>query len=870
MKQSARWAWRLTMVFRELRAQLPRHAFHALCLAVGLAAYAGTVGFSGRITHAIDAQTRSLLGADFEVSSTTRLAPEVVTELRDNTQASELAIVEQTVSMARPSHEPGRRSRLVELHAMAPGYGQWLVDRGRIDPRAREALIALGPGQIVVEEALLDAWKLRVAEGPDIEALTPDIRVDIGGRAFVIRGRFDPARASASSGNPMRLGPRIYMGISDADELGLTGRGTRFQSRVLLDRPEQASMAETRARIEAVLDSHEVGGARVRSFREAASSLSTPLRNLAAFLEQIALGILGLAILGAATSSIAYLRSRAATAYTLRCLGCTPRDLSSYFLGIVLAVAVAGTITGLALGGLIESVLAQLLSALVRTPLAESSPRGPLWLGGITAAAVVVLATLPTIFTLAERRGREPRPGRRARLRRWNSLCWGLGLALMVAIIVVRAPSLKFAGYVAAGYACALLLVWGAGMAFLATLQARLDHLPTAWKIGAAQLLAHKGLTSLLMATIGCAVFLVVTVAFARDGLIAPLRTELPEDRPTNFLVGIASDEVERVEAALIQQTGHKPEKAPIVQARLTRIDGRAAEDPGARDQEDDDAQRGLSDANRERSRSRFQRLTFRPALQPGERLVAGSLWSPEGDTQQVSLERRFARRIGAELGTQLGFDVQGIPIELRVTSIRDVDWASGRPNFFIVAHPEALAGAPAQYVMAVHAGDTDARAALQARIVEDFPNITVIDVHEIIERMSDMMNDIVDVTTLMATLVLAASLTVLVASILAARHRKIREFGVLRTLGAGRGLLTRAWFAEFVLLGAVASSVAAVAATLSARVLVSELLQLPTQTPILLPMAVVAATTLVCVCVGTLGSSSVLRKTVGQQLREG
>ena len=92
-------------------------------------------------------------------------------------------------------------------------------------------------------------------------------------------------------------------------------------------------------------------------------------------------------------------------------------------------------------------------------------------------------------------------------------------------------------------------------------------------------------------------------------------------------------------------------------------------------------------------------------------RLPAGRVLFEQGDAPdylyvlvrgrlEVSVERRFARRIGAEIGSEIEFDVQGVPLTLHVTSVRTVVWQSLALNFFLVAEPGALDDAPALHLV--------------------------------------------------------------------------------------------------------------------------------------------------------------------------
>ena len=85
-------------------------------------------------------------------------------------------------------------------------------------------------------------------------------------------------------------------------------------------------------------------------------------------------------------------------------------------------------------------------------------------------------------------------------------------------------------------------------------------------------------------------------------------------------------------------------------------------------------------------------RATYRDFLTETEEIVAGT-WrrQPAGDTLYVSLETGVASSLGVGVGDSLTFDVQGVPIEVVVGSLRRVNWQRIMPNFLVVFPPGIL-----------------------------------------------------------------------------------------------------------------------------------------------------------------------------------
>ena len=82
---------------------------------------------------------------------------------------------------------------------------------------------------------------------------------------------------------------------------------------------------------------------------------------------------------------------------------------------------------------------------------------------------------------------------------------------------------------------------------------------------------------------------------------------------------------------------------------------------------------------------------------------VVGSLllglYDEQGVLQHVGVTSSFtmkarkelAAELGVGLGDRLTWDVQGVPLETRIASLRRVTWARFQPNFFAVFEPGVL-----------------------------------------------------------------------------------------------------------------------------------------------------------------------------------
>jgi putative ABC transport system permease protein len=238
-----------------------------------------------------------------------------------------------------------------------------------------------------------------------------------------------------------------------------------------------------------------------------------------------------------------------------------------------------------------------------------------------------------------------------------------------------------------------------------------------------------------------------------------------------------------------------------MVRARLTAINDRAV---------------NATDYSDERARRLVERefnLSWATALARDNRITAGRFWTgPAPDPQQFSMEDGLATTLGVRNGDTLTFDVAGVPVSARITSLRKVDWDSFNVNFFVLAPPGLLETYPANYVSSFYLAPD--RAGLLNALVKRFPNVLVIDVAQVLGQVQRMMDQVTAAVQFVFLFTLAAGIAVLYAALVATQDERLYEATLLRTLGASRRQVTQAFLAEFAALGALAGLLAALGAT--------------------------------------------------------
>ncbi|MDN3651269.1 ABC transporter permease [Thalassotalea ponticola] len=298
------------------------------------------------------------------------------------------------------------------------------------------------------------------------------------------------------------------------------------------------------------------------------------------------------------------------------------------------------------------------------------------------------------------------------------------------------------------------------------------------------------------------AIKLLLLMLVVRNDLLDEWQGQLPADTPNQFLVNVSQQQVTAVESFLRQNNMSASALYPIVRGRLKAINDETVQRASSKETQDGSDQ-GRQGIGRELS------LTWHNQL-PDENVIVQGAWFKPGDNRpQVSVESRVAERLELKLGDSIRFQIGAQEVDVTVTSIRDVNWQSMQPNFYMIFSDSVLTQFPATYIASIHVPD-DKKRDMQT-FLSQYPTISVIDVEAILLQLRDVISQVSLAVEFILILVLIAGALVLIAQVQASMEERERELAILRTLGARGALLKAATLLEFVILGAIAGLLASI-----------------------------------------------------------
>jgi len=835
--------WLLRYASREIRGGARRLFFFIVCLAVGVAAVVAVRSLSSGIEAGVRAQARELLGADAVVQAW-RPLPELAPALAESgAQATHVKEMVTVVAAGAGAGSEGR-SQLVELkvvEASYPFYGP-----PRLDPDQPLAALLEADTTVVADE-LLDRLQLRLGD-----------RLRIGGVDFRIAGRV-LAEADALSG-ALRLGPRVFLSHAGLARTPLETLGSRILRRALLkvpagDGPRAGERLVKQLR-ERFRDRDDL---RIETYGEMQPAVQRTMRRMEPYLALVALVSLMLAGIGVGQGVRVWISGRLDSIAILKALGVRPREVMALYAGQALVLAAVGSAVGIAAGLVVPEVLPRLLGDLLPPGAWRPSRVGPALHGlaiGLGMAAFFSIGPLLAVWRVPPARvfRQDAQPIPWPRLMR---VAGGLLLIAAVAAVAALESRSLVRGAVFAGGLLVVVALLAGSARLVARLAARLARAigPVAARYGAAAVGRPGADTLGAVTALGLGLCVVVALAVVEVHVRRDLDGDLPREAPTAFLVDIQPDQWPAVEALLRDGGATRIDSVPVVTARLRSIDGRRALDI-ARERAPD----------RRWSLTREQRITYLATLPRGNTILEGRLWElPAND--EISLEHEFARSLDAHLGSRLTFDVQGVPVDMTVTSLRRVDWRTFGINFFAIAEPGLLDDAP-QMRLAAARLPPENEAGVQDHLAAAHPNVTVILVREMLEKVAAVVSRLATGVRFLGAFTFAAGLGILGAAFHLAAARRRREAALLKTLGFTRAQVLAAFTVEGALVGLAAGAIGVAAGSLLAWAVVARVLELEWAWPIATALRVVAGTIGVTLLTSLLAAAGALRARPIEALR--
>ncbi|MGZ3744406.1 MAG: ABC transporter permease [Pseudobdellovibrionaceae bacterium] len=777
----------LKWIRRELLRSWKFGLFFIFNLTLGLTGYISLEAFKVSLQDTLNQNSKAILSADLAVSVRRELT-ESEKEAMQKVMAKDSEMSETYEFFAMLSSRKG--SRLVTVRAIDgnyPLYGSLTLASGvKVEQKTH-------PKEILESKS---AW------------IYPELEAQVGlhkGEEFQL-GQLHLKVADIISNDETQtfraasLAPRIFIDRSLLAESGLIQFGSTYSVNYLFKLKDDKLASIRQEELLKVLTDPAIG---VETAKIASEDSNRQLGYLSDYLGLVAIIALFMSALGAAYLFRLFMTERVREVAILRSLGLQSTRAVSLYAAQVMTLGFLAIIPTVLVSSLLLPLLSQLLGSLTPFdlhPVMSWKAVSMALVLGVIGSFVICLPFLLKIQDL--------NPARLFAEEKFSSSIeinrpWVFvpGVILFWLLAVAQSNSFKVGSLFVTAFFGVLVVLLGAGWLLLMVLKSAHKLKNWVFKYSWLGLSRRRSSSLAIFVALGLGSLLINVLPQLKVSLQNEFKTESISKIPSLFIFDIQDEQLVPLQDFLRQEKIRSLGFSPMIRARILKVN----DQPFERKREG-----GIYKTREEEAEARFRNrgvnLSYRENISDAETIVEGPPFSGNYDPSkqkypEISIESKYAERLGIKRGDILEFDVEGVKIEGRVINLRKVKWTSFRPNFFILIQNGVLNDAPKTYITALPKMSEARKAELQMQLAQKFPNVSIIDVQRTVNEVLKIADQMSWSLELMAALALFTGYVVLYSIVSAQVRLRRWELNMLKVVGAKFGAISKYLVIEFVTL---------------------------------------------------------------------
>lgn len=771
------WIWKLAI--KDARYNFNRLFLFISSIVIGIAALVAINSFNINLQNEIENQSKDLLGADVVIESNNKSFDSTFLASLD-TLPFKIAGDARFASMVYFLKNSGTRLvQVLAIDGQYPFYGTIeLLDK--VDP------ISFYEGtSAMIDESLSIQYGISI-----------DDSLKLGNKTFHIMGIVSqfPGKTNISTS----FAPAVYIPYNMVYETGLIQYGSRINYNKYFEVPDE----QLPAFLETVKPELKELGYSYDTVESRRDDLGRGFQNLYRFFNLLTFVALILGSIGVASSVHIYIREKRISAAILRCMGASGWQIFYVFFIQIAFFGLLGTLFGVVHGIGIQFLLPFVVKDFLPVTISTTFEWMPVLEGFILG---LIMSSLFAFLPLSNIRLVPPLSLFRSAVERTKKRS---KFQILIVLLIILFPWL-FAVFQTSSWLYGSVFFIGIAATFGSLwLISRLSiylirkYFPSKfsfiWRQSLANLFRPNNQTSILIVVIGLGAFLISTLYLIQNSLLEQVEFVGSDGRSNTVIFDIQSHQKEELVKLVNEYNFPVQQLVPIITTRIKSIKGRTVKEW----QEDTAAHMPNWALTRE------YRVTYRDSLISSEKLIQGQLYpevSDISDSVFISISKSMADRINITLKDEMVFDVQGVPVKTFVGSVREVDWQRIQTNFMVVFPGGVLEKAPQFNVLITRIDDKDLSAKFQRDLVNQFPNVSAIDLTLILNTLDDIFDKVAAVIQFMALFSVLTGLLVLSGAVINSKYARLRDNVLLRTIGAMKKQLIQMTLIEYAYLGILA-----------------------------------------------------------------
>ncbi|MFL1011733.1 ABC transporter permease [Flavisericum labens] len=836
------FGWILKMACRDGKSSWKKLTLFIASIVLGIAAVVSIQSFSQNLKENIKLQSKSLMGSDYKIDSN-KPPNEVVLAIMDSLGGPDAREINFPSMVAFPRQGATKFVRIRGIEGGFPFYGALETEPLEAAKNYQEKETAL------VDATVMLQFSLKLGDS-----------IKIGKTTLPIGGALKSAPGSSSFFNSMA--PPVIIPYDYIEASGLVQTGSRLDYEFYFVAKSNTNLKLLDDAIDDRLDAND---ADLDVHTSTSSRLGRRYDNFGKFLNLVGFVALLLGCVGIASAVHIYIKEKLRSVAILKCLGASKIQTFFIYLIQIAFIGLIGGILGTLVGVFLQQFFPVLLEGLLPINVQISLVPQAILVGVLLGVFMSILFALyPLIGTIYIS------PLRALRIQEETSsksLKSGLFVLVIIFTFILLfafwlLKDIEYALAFLVGIIVTFSILGGVAHGFMRAIK---KFFPYSWgfvaRTSLLNLFRPKNQTLILVVTIGVGTFLISTLYFSKNLLLSQASFEAKTNSANMILLDIQNNQTNGVEATITNESYPVIDNIPIVTMRVHSIKGKTVNEIR------NDSTIRISG----RILNHEYRTTYRDSLLSSETIQQGEFtqFVTNSDLVPISISDNFARDAKVTLDDKITFNVQGVLINTKVGSVREVDWGRPQLNFNIVFPKGVLEKAPQFRVISTRVPNEEESAGLQQKLVNKFPNISILDLRQILNVVEKLLDKIGWIINFMAFFSILTGVIVLIGAVRTSKHQRIKESVLLRTLGAKSNQILKIIALEYMFLGIIGSLTGILLSLLGSQLIGLWMFETPF-TPSIVPFVVIFPfITILVLVIGIYNSRSVIKNSPLEVLRK-
>lgn len=752
--------------------------------------------FKTSIDSSLDVKAKALLGADLVVNSRFPISKEQIEDIKNKLpQIQSFNEGISTVSMVS-SKKRARLMELVKINENYPFYGSLIFEDKTQYPKTKTLL---KENEVWVYKEVLEQLDLQV-----------NGKIKIGKEQFTITKKIIDDSLKAVSFNGFM--PKIYITKKGLEKTGLLQFGSTARYKLNYKFKKEFKNEELEL-IEDNLEKNIAKNLRVLSPNDGKNRLLNVLNFLTNFLSLVSLVSFFLGLVGLIYLYSGFLRKHQKDITVLNDLGLSKKTISfTYLFHLFFLILISSIIVFILI-----IISAQFAAPILQKIIGIEFDFNLDYYFFLKALFILILLSLsigfPLINPLLQRQ----------KVSFFKTVLYFLPFIIVLLTISHFVSETKNIGLFFALAVLVLITIFFALGSFILKKFDFSGHFDNLTFSLAIKNITRKNKTSLTLFTalVLCTSFFTLIPQIGSS--LSSLLNNSLENKPRFFVIDIKEEEIKDIQNIVDKKGATLENVSAMIRARVIKINDM------------DFTKHSLSLKNKKTKQNSSElkntavNLSYRNSIKSSETIVEGREFSGLYDSIdfskkiELSVEKRYAQRKGIKLGDIITFDVLGLELQTKVVNIRTVQWTQFTPNFFFILQKGAIDDAPKTILATISNGNYNATKLL-LELSDKLPSLTLIDVKNLFESFSQLVNQVTKITDSMSFYSIFIGL--IMSFIIIQYQMNLQKNNILRLkmIGIKNSIIKNSFLLEFALISFIASFIGIILGSIASYI-ISDLL---------------------------------------------